>query len=75
MISVNITAIGNSSGIILPKEVLLDMQIGKGDKLFLTKAAGGYKLSPYDDELAKQIETGEKVMRKYRDAFKALADK
>ncbi len=74
MVSLKLTQIGNSVGVILPKEALTDLGIGKGDTLYLTKAPdGSMRLSPYDPEVARQIALGEDLMDEYRDTFRALA--
>ena len=44
-----ITQIGNSVGVILPKDVLARLKVGKGDSLFVTEVPDGVTLRPYDD--------------------------
>lgn len=68
-----LTQIGNSVGVILPKELLARMKVEKGDSLFWTEAANGVTLTPYDPELATQLEEGRAFMREYRDTFHQLA--
>lgn len=71
---IKLTQIGNSVGVILPKEVLARMKVSKGDTVFLTEAAnGGVTLSPYDPSLADQLALGREFMREYRDTFHQLA--
>lgn len=70
---ITITAIGNSSGIILPKELLTRLRVAKGDALYATELADGIKLSRFDPELAKQMEKAEEIMRKDRDVLRKLA--
>ncbi|HEY4985618.1 MAG TPA: AbrB/MazE/SpoVT family DNA-binding domain-containing protein [Bradyrhizobium sp.] len=65
--------IGNSVGIILPKEVLAAMDAKKGDELTVTSAPDGFRATPYDEEVNRQIEAGREFMRDYRDTLKALA--
>ena len=69
-----IVAIGNSSGIILPKETLARMNVKKGDRVYLSEVAGNLQISPYDEEFAAKMEVADKVIRRYRDAFKKLAE-
>ena len=58
MSALKITQIGNSMGVILPKEILAKMNLEKGDTVYLTEAAnGGFKLSPYDDEFERRSTT------------------
>jgi putative addiction module antidote len=74
MSALKLTQIGNSVGVILPKEVLARMKLGKGDSVFLTEAAnGGVTLSPYDPSLDDQLALGREFMREYRDTFHQLA--
>jgi putative addiction module antidote len=71
---VKITQIGNSKGVILPKEVLEALDVEKGDTLWLSKTPEGYSLSPYDPKVAEQLRLGREFMKEYRDTFKALAE-
>lgn len=73
MIALKITQIGNSVGVALPKAALEKLHVAKGDQLFLVETPGGYLLTPYDPELARQMEAAEAVMREDRDVLKALA--
>lgn len=69
-----VTTIGNSAGVILPKELLARLRLEKGDELFALETADGIKLTTYDPELAKQMEVAESVMRKDRNVLRKLAD-
>ena len=74
MTALKLTQIGNSVGVILPKEVLARLKLGKGDTVFVTEAAnGGVTLTPYDPELDEQLALGREFMREYRDTFHQLA--
>jgi putative addiction module antidote len=68
-----ITTIGNSAGVILPKELLARLRLGKGDALYATELPDGVKLTPFDPELAGQMEVAERVMRKRRTLLNKLA--
>ena len=68
-----ITTVGNSAGLILPKELLARLRVEKGDTLYATELPDGIKLSPFDPKLAKQMETAERVMRKRRTLLRKLA--
>jgi putative addiction module antidote len=68
-----ITQIGNSVGVILPKEVLAKLRVEKGDTLTVTETPGGVAMSAYDDEFALQMELAEKIMREDRDVLRKLA--
>jgi putative addiction module antidote len=73
MTALKLTQIGNSVGVILPKEVLSRLKLEKGDTVFLTEAANGVTLTPYDPALDEQLKLGREFMRDYRDTFHQLA--
>lgn len=73
MSALKLTQIGNSVGVILPKEVLARLKLEKGDTVFLTEAANGVTLTPYDPALEEQLRLGREFMREYRDTFHQLA--
>ncbi len=74
MISVKISSIGNSLGVILPKEVLAMLRVGKGDVLHITETPGGVQLVPHDEQFEREMQVAEGVMREYRDVLKKLAE-
>jgi putative addiction module antidote len=66
--------IGNSTGLILPKELLARLKLSEGDKLHVVEQTDrGIKLSPYDPKHAEAMEIARRSFRKYADAYKALA--
>lgn len=71
---VKITTIGNSVGIVLPKEVLNRLHVEKGDILYLTESPEGVLLSPYNAAFAQKLDALEQVMRENRDVLKKLAE-
>jgi putative addiction module antidote len=73
VLKVKVTAIGNSMGIILPKEALGKMKAGKGDTLYLIEDSQGYSLTPFQKDFDEQIQMAEKTMKKYRNALHQLA--
>lgn len=73
MYKLKIIQIGNSLGVTLPKEALAAMNLDKGDTLTLTAAPDGFRVTPYDSDVEKQIEVGREVMREFRDTLRALA--
>jgi len=73
MLKVKVTTVGNSTGIVLPKEALSRMQAQKGDVLYLIESPQGYTLTPYDQEFSEQLEAAQGVMGRYRNALKELA--
>jgi putative addiction module antidote len=73
MTTLKLTQIGNSVGVILPKEILARLKLEKGDTVFVTDAANGVMLTPYDPALDEQLAAGREFMREYRDTFHQLA--
>ena len=73
MTALKLTQIGNSVGVILPKEVLARLKLEKGDTLHLSATPDGITLTPYDPTFDEQLEAGREFMREYRDTFRALA--
>ena len=71
--TLKLTSIGNSTGIVLPIELLNRMRLGKGDLVHATETADGIVLSPYNPEFAAQVDAAERVMREDRDALRKLA--
>jgi len=70
---VKVTTVGNSAGVVLPKEILAKLRVEKGDSLYVTETPDGIQLTPFDAEFTRQVEAGRKVMRRYRDALRKLA--
>lgn len=72
MFTVKVTTVGNSAGIVLPREVLARLRVDKGDQLFLVESPLGFELTPYDPAFARQMEVAEQVARVERDAVRQL---
>lgn len=68
-----ITRIGNSVGIVLPKEVLARLRVGPGDTVHLTEAPDGIRLTAADPDFAATMEMAEAIMREDRDILRELA--
>ena len=73
MISMKLTKIGNSLGFVLPREAAQRLKVEKGDTIYLTEAPGGFRLVSYDPEFEAQTRVAERIMRKRRNALRALA--
>ena len=69
-----ITTVGNSAGIVLPREILERLRVEKGDSLFATETPDGIELRAYDEEFVEQLEIAERVMREDRDVLRKLAE-
>ena len=68
-----ITQIGNSVGVILPKELLSYLKLGKGDSVFWTQAANSVNLSAYNPEFESQMTEARRIMKKRREVLHELA--
>ena len=72
MIELKLTAIGNSVGVVLPKEALARMKVAKGDTLYITETPDGYRLTPHDPAFEAQMVAARKIMKKRRAALREL---
>jgi putative addiction module antidote len=68
-----ITKVGNSAGLLLPKEALARLRVEQGDTVFLTGAPDGFRITPYDPGFERQMGVARKVMKKHRPALRELA--
>ena len=68
-----LTQIGNSVGLVLPKELLAKLRVEKGDSLTVYETPDGIGLSSFDAAKLKQLEVAERVMRKNRNMLRKLA--
>jgi putative addiction module antidote len=73
MTALKLTQIGNSVGVILPKEMLARLKLEKGDTVFVTDAVDGLMLSPYSAEFETQMAAARGVMKKRRAVLRELA--
>jgi putative addiction module antidote len=71
--TLKVRAVGNSMGVVLPRDILARLRIGEGDILHVIETADGVRLVPYDPEFARQMEAARKVMRRRRAALRELA--
>jgi putative addiction module antidote len=73
MTSLKITQVGNSLGVILPKEITEKLNLAKGDELALIETANGIELTPYDPEFEAKMEAARGITKRYRNALRELA--
>lgn len=71
---IKIRKIGTSLGVTLPKEILAEMGVGEGDILYPVRTPDGIQLTPYDPDFAEALEIGRKIIRRYPNAMKKLAE-
>jgi putative addiction module antidote len=70
---VSVTQIGNSTGLILPKEAAARLRVKKGDSVFLTETPEGYVVTAYDPAFAEQMALAREAMARYRNTLHELA--
>ena len=73
MFKLKLTQIGNSVGMILPKEVLARLKLEKGDTIYVTEAPDGYRITPHSAEFETQMKTAREIMKKRRAVLRELA--
>lgn len=73
MLTLKLTKIGNSTGLVLPKEALAKLRAEQGDIVFLTETADGLRITPYDPDFERQIKLARRVARKRRNVLRELA--
>jgi len=73
MAALKVTTIGNSVGLILPRDLLTKLRVAKGDMLYVTETPNGIELTPFNPDFAVQMDVAESIMRENRDALRKLA--
>lgn len=74
MTRLKLTAVGTSTGIVLPREMLERLNVGEGDVLYAVETpGGGYRLTPFDPDFAARMEKADEIMRRYRHTLDVLA--
>ena len=74
MIELKVRKVGNSLGVVLPREAVSRLDLTESSRLYLSEEPdGGYRLTPFDPEFEKQMEIAEEGMRRYRNTLRALA--
>ena len=74
MQTLKITTVGNSTGVVLPREILDRLRVKKGDLLYVLETPNGIELTPYNPAFGKQMDVAERVMREDRDVLRKLAE-
>ncbi len=74
MPTLKLTAVGTSTGVVIPKEMLARLNVAKGDLVYAVETPdGGYRLTPYDPAFAARMEKAEEIIRRYRNTLRVLA--
>jgi putative addiction module antidote len=73
MATLKLRAIGNSVGVVLPKELLAKLDLAEGDTVQVVETQEGFLLTPASSDVEEQLRLGRELMKKYRETFAALA--
>jgi len=73
MATLKLKAVGNSTGVILPKDILTHLHVEQGDTLYVVETPNGIELTPYDPEFEQQMDVARKIMKKRRSVLRELA--
>ncbi len=74
MITLKIRKVGNSLGVVLPKEVVSHLRTGEGEDVFLLEGPNNtYRLTPFDPAFEKKMAKAEEIMARYRNTLHALS--
>ena len=68
-----VTQVGNSLGVILPREVLAELNVDRGDRIFLTRSPDGYRVTRSDPEFERQMTHAREIMKRRHDVLRELA--
>ena len=73
MFRLKLTQIGNSLGVVLPKQALSRLKLKKGDEILITETAKGYRIAPHNPIFESQMKVARKTMKRRRAVLRALA--
>ncbi len=73
-VTAKITKVGNSSALIIPKEVMERFNLAQGEVVNLSDASNGFLVTPYDEKKSRQLDAAREIMRKNRNMLKKLAE-
>ncbi len=73
MLALKITKIGNSPGLLLPKEAMARLHVELGDTVYLTESPDGFRLTPYAPDFERQATIMRRIARKRRNVLRRLA--
>lgn len=72
MHALKLIKIGDSVGVVLPREALARLKRGSGEIVFLTESRQGLTLTADNPALQQQLDVGREFIGEYRNALKAL---
>lgn len=70
--SLKIIRIGNSLGVVLPREIIADLNVEKGDRLYLTRSPEGYRITRSDPEFERRVALARRIISKRHNALREL---
>jgi putative addiction module antidote len=73
MVKVKLRAIGNSVGVVFPKELLAKYNLVEGDSVHVVETSDGFVMTPLPNDVEEQLRHGRELMKQYRETFAALA--
>ncbi len=74
VLELKLRKIGNSVGVVLPKEALARLNAGEGDLIYATETTdGGFRLTASDPSFVEKLKAAQNLSRRYRHALKELA--
>ena len=74
MTKLKLVSVGTSTGMVMPKDVLTRLNVGKGDALYIMEAPdGSFRLTPYDPDFGDKMDRADQIMRRYRNTMHTLA--
>lgn len=73
MVKLKVRKVGNSLGLTLPAGAVQALRVREGDRLYLTEAPDGFRLTPYDPDFEETMQIAEEFMARYRNALRDLA--
>ena len=68
-----LTQIGKSVGAVFPRELLNQLQLEKGDALYVTESPDGLRITKHNPEFAEQMQAARDIMKRRRDVLHELA--
>lgn len=74
VLELKLRKVGNSLGVVIPKEALAHLKVEEGDTVCVTDASdGSLRVSATHPEFSRQMEAAKRVMHRYRNALRELA--
>ena len=74
MVTLKVRKVGNSLGLVLPKEVVGRLRTAEGEEVFLVEGPNNtYRLTPFDPDFEKKMSKAEEIMTRYRNTLHVLS--